>query len=197
MSSPLDQTDIVARRVGPLQPPATAGERITGLAADNHFAGALLTLWHRVAQAGGAVGFEPSSTRTEVAAAVTEAVQGLRAGTWQAVALTAGNELIGVAFLVPAGVRIRRHLADVRALMVDPDRQRRGLGRRLINEIALLATEVGVSTLLLGARDGQRLDLFYEGLGFQKYGRLPDSVRLSDGSSYAEILYQRAAAYRP
>jgi GNAT superfamily N-acetyltransferase len=193
VSSPFSQTDIVARRVGPRQAQATPGERITGLAADNHFAAALLTLWHRVSQSGGAVGFEASASRSEVASAVTEAINAIRAGSRHAVVLTAGNELIAVAFLVLEPLRIRRHLGDVRSLMVDPGYQGLGLERRLVDEIAVLATDVGVSTLLVGARAGQGLDRFYQGLGFEEYGRLPDSVRLSDGSSYDEILYRRAA----
>ena len=53
---------ITVRRVGPRQPTVAAGERSTSLAADNHFASALITLWHRVSQAGGAVGFDTSAT---------------------------------------------------------------------------------------------------------------------------------------
>ncbi len=182
---------IVARRVGPGQPGAVVGERISSLASDNHFAAALLTLWHKVSAAGGAVGFAASAERSEIAPVVSEAVNGLRAGTRRAVVLTEGTRLIAVAFLVPGSLRIRRHLADVRSLMVDPDYQGRGLGRRLMDEVAALAGQMGVSILTLGARDGQGLDRFYVGLGFTEYGRLPDSVRLGEDESRDEILYRR------
>ncbi|MEO5833089.1 MAG: GNAT family N-acetyltransferase [Nakamurella sp.] len=185
---------VVARRVGPGARSVPVGERSTTLAADNHLAAALLTLWQRVSDADGAVGFQPLTPRSEIAPAVTEAINGLRAGTRHAVVLTAGNALVGVAFLVPRSVRIQRHLGEVVSLMIDPDWQGTGLGRRLMIEIAALAAEIGVDTLLLGARDRAPLAAFYAALGFVEYGRLPDGVRLADGSSYDEIRYRRVLA---
>ena len=186
--------EIVVRRVGPVAGAAPTGRRATTLAADNHLAAALLTLWQQVSDADGAVGFEPSTPRNEIAPVVTEAIKGLRAGTRHGVVLTAGNDLVGVAFLVPRPLRIQRHLGEVVSLMVHPDRRREGLGRRLVLEIARLATEIGVDTLLLGARDREPLHRFHRSMGFVEYGRLPDAVRLADGSSFAEIRYRRVLA---
>jgi GNAT superfamily N-acetyltransferase len=185
---------VVARRVGPGARAVPTGERTTALAADNHFAAALLTLWQRVSDAGGAVGFERSTPRSEIAPTVTEAVNGLRAGSRFAVALTAGNDLVGAAFLVPRSLRTQRHLGEVVTLMVDPEWQREGHGRRLVVEIARLAGEVGVDTLLLGARDIGELHRFCTAVGFVEYGRLPDAVRLTDGSSFDEVRYRRVLA---
>ncbi len=185
---------VVARRVGPAARSVPIGERSTTLAADNHLAAALLTLWQRVSDADGAVGFQPSTPRNEMAPAVTEAINGLRAGTRHAVVLTAGNTLVGVAFLVPRSLRIQRHLGEVVSLMVDPTWQGTGLGRRLIAEIATLATEIGVDTLLLGSRDRAALARFYAAVGFVEYGRLPGAVRLSDGTTFDEIRYRRVLA---
>lgn len=193
-TAPRGGGEVVARRVGPGARAVPVGERATTLAADNHLAAALLTLWQRVSDAGGAVGFEPSTPRSEIAPAVTEAIAGLRSGTRYAVVLTAGNDLVGAAFLVRRPTRIQRHLGDVVSLMVDPDRRGQGLGRLLIVEIARLATEVGVDTLLLGARDREELHGFYAAMGFVEYGRLPDAVRLADGSSFDEIRYRRVLA---
>ncbi|WP_157970579.1 GNAT family N-acetyltransferase [Nakamurella deserti] len=193
-TAPRPDGEIVARRVGPGARPAPVGERTTTLAADNHLAAALLTLWQRVSDADGAVGFEPGTPRSEIAPAVTEAINGLRAGTRHAVVLTAGNDLVGVAFLVRRPSKIQRHLGEVVSLMVDPDRQGSGLGRRLVLEIARLASEIGVDTLLLGARDREELHAFYRATGFVEYGRLPDAVRLADGSSFDEVRYRRVLA---
>ena len=193
-TAPRQDGQIIARRVGPGARPAPPGERTTSLAADNHLAAALLTLWQRVSDADGAVGFEPGTPRNVIARAVTEAISGLRAGTRHAVVLTAGNDLVGVAFLVRRPSQIQRHLGEVVALMVDPDVQRAGLGRRLVVEIAGLATEIGVDTLLLGARDREPLHAFCQSLGFIEYGRLPDAVRLADGTSLDEVRYRRVLA---
>ncbi len=181
---------ILARRVGPRAQQVPAGARSEGLAADSHLAGALLTLWHGVVTAGGSVGFAPDASRTEIAPAVTDAVNGLRAGRWFAVVLTEGGQLVGSCFLIPHPRPIQRHLGDVRTLMIDPAYRRRGLGRRLMDEVAQLAVELGVDTLLAGARDLPSLDTFYRSTGFVEYGRLPDGIRLPDGTRYDQLLYR-------
>ena len=56
---------VEVRRVGP------GGS----MASDKAFAVALLTLWHRVAQAGGAVGFVLPADRSSVGAAVSEVIK--------------------------------------------------------------------------------------------------------------------------
>lgn len=176
---PADRVEFVARRVGPGHPQAAPGERISGLAADNHFASALITLWHRVSQAGGAAGFEPASARFEIAPAATEAVAGLRAGRWNAVVLTDGNALVGAAFLIRRPLRIQSHIADVRGPLVDPDHRGIGLGSRLMDEIAALATELDVTLLTTTVRDGQLHDASPADLGFVEFGRLPGALLVS------------------
>ena len=186
---PFSSTDIVARWVGPHQRPAAAGAKITGLAADSHFAAALLTLWHRVSQNDGGLDFGPTAGRAEIAVAVTDVVNGLRAGTRYAVALTAGNELVAIAFLIPRVYQLVAHVGEVRFVMVDPDHHGRGLGRQLMAEISRLAGTVGVTLLTLGVRAGR--ERFFVQQGFIEYGRLPAAIRLPDGSSFDEILYRQ------
>jgi GNAT superfamily N-acetyltransferase len=189
VSVPFSSTEIVARWVGPHQRPAAAGAKITGLAADSHFAAALLTLWHKVSQSGGGVDFGPTAGRAEIAVAVTDAVNGLRAGTRYAVALTVGNELIAIAFLIPRVYQLVEHVGEVRFVMVDPDHRGRGFGRQVMAEISRLAVTVGVTLLTLGVRAGR--ERFFVELGYLEYGRLPAAIRLPDGSSFDEILYRR------
>jgi GNAT superfamily N-acetyltransferase len=189
VSLPFSSTDIVARWVGPHQRPAATGAKITGLAADNHFAAALLTLWHKVSQGGGAVGFGPGAGRAELAVAVTDAVNGLRSGTRYAVALTVGNELVAIGFLIPRAYPVAAHVGEVRSVMVDPDHQGRGLGHQMMAEISRLAGTVGISLLTLGVPAGH--ERFFVQLGYVEYGRLPDGIRLPDGSSLDEIRYRR------
>ncbi len=187
----------VVRRVGPGQPGAATGARNTALASDNFFAAALLTLWHRVSEAGGAVGFSPPVSRQQVAPAVAKAVDELRAGTRKAVVFTqdtdlARNQLIACAFLVPNFSDLDSHRIDVRTVMVDPAVQGRGLGKKMIEEVVNYSRELGAETITLSARGGEGLEKFYETLGFSEWGRMPDAIRVSATDSRDEIYYWRS-----
>ncbi|AZI58459.1 GNAT family N-acetyltransferase [Nakamurella antarctica] len=191
------ENNFVVRRVGPGQPGAADGDRNTALASDNFFAAALLTLWHRVSQAGGSVGYLPTATRQEIAPAAAAAVDEIRAGKRKALVFTqhtdiAKDQLIACAFLVPATIALHSHRAEVRTVIVDPDHQGRGLGRALLGEVDKYASELGIDTLTLSVRGGRGLEKFYEGIGFTEYGRLPDSIRLSPTDSREEIFYWRS-----
>ncbi len=184
------------RRVGPGQPGAAVGARSTALASDNFFAAALLTLWHRVSEAGGSVGFVPSVTRQQVAPAVAKAVDELRAGTRKAIVFTkdtdlARNQLLACAFLIPNFSDLSSHRIDVRTLMVDPAAQGQGLGKKLVKEVIAYARELGAQTLTLSARGGEGLEKFYESLGFIEWGRMPDSTRVSPTDSREEVYFWR------
>jgi L-amino acid N-acyltransferase YncA len=73
-----------------------------------------------------------------------------------------------------------RATAEVSAY-VAPERQRQGIGRRLVAEAIRLAPTVGVETLLgfVFAHNVPSLRLF-EGAGFQRWGHLP-GVAVLDG----------------
>lgn len=199
-SAPAIQVDVPdgyqLRRVGPGgNSPRT--DVVPALAADSHVAGALLTLQHLVSQAGGSVGFTAASTRAEIAPAVAAAMSEIRAGQRYAVVATEGNELVGAVFLVPATSPVRRHLAEVRGLMVHPEHQGSGLGRELLTEIESVARQLGIEALTLGARDGSGLDQFYRSLGYRQIGTMPQAARLPDGSVRDELLFYRSLADQP
>ncbi|MFI4926472.1 MAG: tetratricopeptide repeat protein [Burkholderiales bacterium] len=80
---------VEVRRVGP------GGS----MAPDSAFAVALLALWHRVAQAGGAVGFLPSVDRSELGYPVSRVIADLRSGRAYGYALTRGRDVIGFVLL--------------------------------------------------------------------------------------------------
>lgn len=171
-----DAPGVVLSRVGPGSP----------LASDSAFGVAVVTLWHRVSAAGGAVGFPVQVTRAEVAARVAGVVDDIRMGRLIAVAATVKRRLVGLVVLRP-GTGIVAHTGWIRSLMVDPDEQGRGTGVRLMEAVIALARERGLELVDLSVRDGQGLESFYRRFGFTEWGRRPGWLRPAPGDDRDEI----------
>ena len=69
------------------------------------------------------------------------------------------------------------HRADIKKLLVHPDFQRRGIGRRLMGEIEAVARARGVRLLTLDTRSGDKGEPLYESVGFLTAGIIPDYSR--------------------
>ena len=173
--------EIALHRVG------TAGE----MAADSAFGVALVTLWHRVSQADGAVGFLPDVSRGEVAGRAAPMVEEVRRGHAHAVAATLDRRLVGFVALTPGRWQTDRHVGTVAQLMVDPDRQGAGLGRRLLTEVIALAGDLGLEQLDLSVRGGCGLEAFYEKAGFAVWGVRPGRLRVAPGDDRDEVWLSR------
>ena len=69
------------------------------------------------------------------------------------------------------------HRADIKKLLVHPDFQRRGIGRRLMTEIERIAADRGRTLLTLDTRTGDKGETLYTSLGFQIAGIIPGYSR--------------------
>lgn len=158
-----------------------------GLASDSAFGVALVTLWQRVAEAGGAVGFPPPVVRSEVAARAAGLVDGLRTGRMVAVAANRARRLIGVGFLRP-GQGTGPHTGRIELLLVDPAHTGAGLGTRLMRDLLALAVERGLQRLDVEIADGAGLAEFFARSGFVEWGRRPGWIRLGAADDRDEVL---------
>ena len=97
-----------------------------------------------------------------------------------------GIELVGAICLrTQGGVKIR-HSASLSALVVDPQRQREGIGAALVAHLIDFARSLGfirqiTLTVIEGNAAAERL---YGRFGFRQFGLEPDAV-LHDGRYYA------------
>lgn len=157
------------------------------MASDNAFAVALLTLWHRVARAGGAVGFARSVERAELGRAVAVVHDDIKSGRSLAYALTRNRDVIGFALLEP-GVATAAHTGVLRWVMVEPGVQGAGHGTTLTDAAVELARATGLERLLVAVRDGDTLDRFFGGFGFTEAGRLTDWFRVGPEGYRDEVL---------
>jgi acetyltransferase len=151
---------------------------------------ALASLWVAVTRAGGAVGFEPGAPEEEIRAAAERAVGDVRAERQQLIVIGTDHTLAGTVFL-SRGMGVQAHRADVVRLMVRPDLQGRGWGRRLLDAAVAHAAALGVEQLRLSVRGGTDLPEFYRRLGWTEVGVFPDALRLGPGDMRDEIWFQR------
>jgi GNAT superfamily N-acetyltransferase len=172
---------VEVRRVGP------GGS----MAPDSAFAVALLALWHRVAQAGGAVGFLPSVDRSELGDPVSRVIADLRSGRAHGYALTRRRHVIGFVLLEP-GVGVTAHTGTIGVVMVEPNSQGSGLGGRLLSSILDLAAATGLERIRLFFAADNRLSRFFQQFGFAESGRSPRWIRTGPAPDVDQIMMTTA-----
>jgi ribosomal protein S18 acetylase RimI-like enzyme len=69
------------------------------------------------------------------------------------------------------------HRAEVRKLLVHPDFRRRGIARRLMEELERRAARLGRSLITLDTRTGDSGEPLYASLGYQTVGIIPNFCR--------------------
>ena len=76
-----------------------------------------------------------------------------------------------------------QHLAHLVGMMVADTHRGRGIGRALLGAaVARLRATPGLAQVTLSVTSSNRAAVgLYESAGFERYGRLPDAIRLPDG----------------
>jgi len=98
-----------------------------------------------------------------------------------------GSELVGAVCLrTQEGAKIR-HVASLNALVVDPARQRAGIGAALVAHLIASARALGyLRQITLTVHDGNTAaERLYDRFGFARFGLEPDAF-LHDGQYYAK-----------
>jgi len=154
---------------------------------DEELRAQLLDCWTDVSNAGGAVGFVPPVTAEEVAPVLDAVVDRVRQGREVVALLRVDGAVAGFAVLSLSLGPLRRHWATVLRVQVHPSRQGQGLGRVLMTGVHDIARARGLEFLHLTVRGGTGIEAFYEGLGYQQFGRMPGAIRVAPGDDRDEI----------
>jgi ribosomal protein S18 acetylase RimI-like enzyme len=98
-----------------------------------------------------------------------------------------GDELVGAIFLRTEEGRKIRHSAELKALVVDPARQARGIGSTLVAHLVDFARSLGyIHQVRLTVSDGNtRAERLYDAFGFRQFGLERDAFLL-DGKYCAK-----------
>jgi GNAT superfamily N-acetyltransferase len=143
---------------------------------------AIIDLWVRVNDAGGAVGFLPGAARREVEVALERHLVDIGAGrSLLCVLQDPDGELRGLGLWEHSRGFPYAHVAGLKRLMVDPAAQGRNLGRILLGGMVGIARRElpWVELLRLDYRDGLGVGEFYARSGWIEVGRVPRGLRLS------------------
>jgi GNAT superfamily N-acetyltransferase len=84
-----------------------------------------------------------------------------------------------------------RHRAEVNKLLVHPNAQRLGIGRKLMVRLEAIALENGWTTLHLDTRDGDTSNDFYLSQGWIRAGMIPRWAESADGSLDGTVFYYK------
>jgi len=84
-----------------------------------------------------------------------------------------------------------RHRAEVNKLLVHPNAQRLGIGRKLMDRLEALAAENGWTTLHLDTREGDTSNDFYQSRGWTRVGVIPRWAESADGSLAGTVFYYK------
>lgn len=151
----------------------------------------ILDLWWAVTDAGGAVGFVPGASRTEIEDALAVHEESMRAAYTVAVLLREDEEIVGLAFVQAPRNVLLAHGRWVYRVMVDPSRQGRGLGRALMAGVHEVARADQVEIVSLGVRSGYGNEAFYASVGYAEVGRIVGAIRVAPGDDRDDITMSR------
>lgn len=156
----------------------------------------ILDLWTRVTRAGGAVGFPPTATREEHAAALSAHEEQMRSGRATAVLVrdpdTPGDPAVAaLGWWVREPVTMLAHRRAAYRVMTDPDKRGRNLGHVLMGALHRTARDENVEIVTLGVRAGMGLERFYETCGYREVGRVAGGIRVAVGDDRDDITMAR------
>lgn len=84
--------------------------------------------------------------------------------------------LIGTGYLGPSGYATTRHYGEISKVMVDPNTQGRGIGKKIMDELEKKAIEIGFTHLLLDTWDIDHIIKFYKKCGYAQVGIIPEFI---------------------
>ncbi|MFJ5598251.1 N-acetyltransferase family protein [Micromonospora sp. SD19] len=148
----------------------------------------IVDLWVDVSNAGGAVGFVPPVSTTDVHVIAEPTFAGITDGPDRLLVGYAGDRLAAMLIFGDNRFALKTHWCVVKRVMVHPDTQGAGYGAALMTEAARLGRAFGHEALHVTVRDGLGLDRFYAGLGYREIGRLPGALRVAPDDDRDEIL---------
>lgn len=101
-----------------------------------------------------------------------------------------GERIVGEIHAYAIGPRVFAHVLGELTIAVDPDFQRRGVGRRIFGELMRQVVETRDDILrveLIARESNAKAIAFYESLGFVREGRLTARIASADGRFEADI----------
>lgn len=135
-----------------------------------------------------------ANTLAEVQERIAGSIQAAKEGTQVLLVAEVDGVVVGTGAFVRNTHPLYAHRAEVGSLVVHPDYQRRGIARRIVEQIAEAAVTMGLEILEVSTRGGTPAEEVYRRLGFIEWGRLPRGLVEPWGE---HKVYDSVHFYRP
>lgn len=124
-----------------------------------------------------------AESRRDIASYRSRLAGGCNGGTLFTLLALDGSRVIGALTCEREPRRKVQHLAHLVGMMVADTHRGRGIGRALLaSTLTRLRATAGLAQVTLSVTSSNRAAVgLYESMGFTRYGRLTDAIRLPDG----------------
>ena len=167
---------------------------ITALHNEPEVVSALSELLVETVAHGGSVSFMHPVDPGEAAAFWKDSLESAERGERIVLAAWDAGTLIGTVTVIFCGLPNQRHRAEIAKMMTRVAWRRRGVARALMEVAEREALAQGRTLLVLDTAVQDGAGPFYEGLGFQKAGVIPDYALLPHGGFTGTIYYWKQLA---
>jgi len=138
-------------------------------------------------EAGASVGFMPPLTEEAAVEYWEEVSDSIDAG--HTILLVAGDPIAGTVQLQLPAYPNGRHRGMVAKLLVHTSARRRGIGTELMSALEEEAARDGRTLLFLDTQTGSDAEPFYDRLGWERAGIIPDFAYAPDGKVWPSTFF--------
>jgi GNAT superfamily N-acetyltransferase len=151
----------------------------------------LIELLKDIIDGGASVGFLPPLTNETAERFWLETIDELEQGMRVLLVSTENGTVTGSAQLALATKQNGVHRAEVQKVMVHSHFRKRGIARALMNEIDIVARELGRTTLVLDTELGSAAESLYANCGYTRVGEIPEFALTTDRSLIATVVFYK------
>ncbi|EHR4996458.1 N-acetyltransferase family protein [Vibrio parahaemolyticus] len=138
---------------------------------------------------GASVGFLTPVDENEVKSYWSSVESDLESGTRRLFLAYDGESVIGVVQLSLCSKPNGSHRGEVEKLMVHTDARGKGISKKLMSLMEDVATEIGLSLLVLDTRLGDVASSLYRTIGYTEAGQIPQFARSSTGELEGTVYF--------
>ena len=135
-----------------------------------------------------------ADTLVQVQVLIADAIRAFQEGTQVLLTAIVDGVVVGTGTLTRNPHPLRAHRGVVGGLVVHSDHRRKGVARRIVEEIRERALAMGLDILVVTCRGGTPAEVVYRHLGFVECGRLPRGIMEPYGE---QRIYDEVSFYMP
>jgi acetyltransferase len=152
----------------------------------------LIRLLQDAVASGASIGFLPPLSDDEARAYWTSVLDDVAQRTCVLLVARDSGSIVGAVQLALATKPNAQHRAEVQKLFVFQHQRQRGIGRRLMQALELVARDLKRTLLVLDTRQGDAAEQLYRKLGYIEAGTIPSYARSATGTLQSTIFFYKS-----